>query len=155
MLKQLGYRHVIRWDRVSGVSGIEARVWTELMSATTPSPAPVEGEEYNMGATLTAGTAAQSHQQLQVNPQDFLAVVSRLMKSSGPDRIAFVLDWSHLLFGQANALSEAERGLLLMIGKAARDAQLALNATDIDKPQTLMVFLCQGLSVLPLVVISE
>lgn len=149
MLKQLGYRHVIRWDRVSGVSGIEARVWTELMSATTPSPAPVEGEEYNMGATLTAGTAAQSHQQLQVNPQDFLAVVSRLMKSSGPDRIAFVLDWSHLLFGQANALSEAERGLLLMIGKAARDAQLALNATDIDKPQTLMVFLCQGLSVLP------
>lgn len=149
MLKQRGYRHVIRWDRVSGVTGVEARVWYDLMSAAMPSSAPAQGEEYDPGAPLAAVPTGQNTQALEVTPQDFMAVVSRLMKSSGPDRIAFVLDWSHLLFGQANALSEAERGLLLMMGKAARDAQLTLNAADIDKPQTLMVFLCQGLSVLP------
>ncbi|EOI7380893.1 AAA family ATPase [Yersinia enterocolitica] len=149
LLKERGYRHVIRWDRVSGVSGVNAREWTDLMSAATPASSPAEGDEYDMGTPLPTARATQTSHVLEVNPQDFLTVVARLMKSSGPDRIAFVLDWSHLLFGQANALSEAERGLLLMMGKAARDAQLALNAADIDKPQTLMVFLCQGLSVLP------
>ncbi|MCX2941998.1 AAA family ATPase [Rahnella perminowiae] len=149
LLKERGYRHVIRWDRVSGVSCVNDRVWSDLMSAATPTSSPAEGDEYDMGTPLPTAQATQTSHALEVNPQDFLTVVARLMKSSGPDRIAFVLDWSHLLFGQANALSEAERGLLLMMSKAARDAQLALNAADIDKPQTLMVFLCQGLSVLP------
>ncbi|MFJ5452436.1 AAA family ATPase [Pectobacterium jejuense] len=149
LLKERGYRHVIRWDRLSGVSGVTARVWADLKSNAIPVSAPAEGDEYDMGAPLPTAQAAESSHALEENPQDFLTVVTRLMQSSGPDRIAFVLDWSHLLFGQANALSEAERGLLLMMGKAARDAQLSLNIADIDKPQTLMVFLCQGLSVLP------
>ena len=36
-----------------------------------------------------------------------------------------------------------------MMGKATRDAQITLSPADVDRPQTLMVFLCQGLSVLP------
>jgi ATP-dependent Clp protease ATP-binding subunit ClpB len=149
MLKQRGYQHVVRWDRVGGVSGVDARTWRELAAAATQPAAPAAGDEYDMGALPPSNQPRQDSPTLEVTPQDFLAVVSRLMKQSGPDRVAFVLDWSHLLFGPANSLSEAERGWLLLMGKATRDAHISLNPTDVDRPQTLMVFLCQGLSVLP------
>jgi energy-coupling factor transporter ATP-binding protein EcfA2 len=149
MLKQRGYRHVVRWDRVGGVSGVDARTWRELAAAATQPAASAAGDEYDMGALPPASQPRQDSPTLEVTPQDFLAVVSRLMKQTGPDRVAFVLDWSHLLFGPANSLSEAERGWLLLMGKATRDAYISLNPADVDRPQTLMVFLCQGLSVLP------
>jgi DNA polymerase III delta prime subunit len=149
MLKQRGYRHVVRWDRVGGVSGVDSRTWRELAAAATQPAASAAGEEYDMGALPPASQPRQDSPTLEVTPQDFLAVVSRLMKQTGPDRVAFVLDWSHLLFGPANSLTEAERGWLLLMGKATRDAYISLNPADVDRPQTLMVFLCQGLSVLP------
>ncbi len=150
LLKQRGYKHVVRWDRVTGVSGIEPRVWRELQSAATTqsSPSP-SGDDYDIGSTPPSSQAQPVSGALEVSPQDFLAVVSSAMKQSGPDRVAFVIDWSHYLFGTANALSEAERGWLLMMGKATRDALVTLSPTDIDRPQTLMVMLCQGLTVLP------
>lgn len=149
MLKQRGYRHVVRWDRIGGVSGVDARTWRELAAAATQPAASSAGDEYDMGALPPASQPRQDSPTLEVTPQDFLAVVSRLMKQTGPDRVAFVLDWSHLMFGPANSLSEAERGWLLLMGKATRDAYISLNPADVDRPQTLMVFLCQGLSVLP------
>lgn len=149
MLKQRGYRHVVRWDRVGGVSGVDSRTWRELAAAATQPAASAAGDEYDMGALPPASQPRQDSPTLEVTPQDFLAVVSRLMKQTGPDRVAFVLDWSHLLFGPANSLGEAERGWLLLMGKATRDAYISLNPADVDRPQTLMVFLCQGLSVLP------
>ncbi len=149
ILKQRGYRHVIRWDRVAGVSGVDSRTWRELAASAVATAPPAAGEDYDMGEPLAPSRQAQETGSLEVTPQDFLSVVSRSMKQSGPDRVAFVLDWSHLLFGQANALSEAERGWLLMMGKATRDAKITLSPADVDRPQTLMVFLCQGLSVLP------
>ncbi|MFM4712085.1 AAA family ATPase [Aeromonas veronii] len=149
ILKQRGYRHVIRWDRVAGVSGVDSRTWRELAASAVATAPPAAGEDYDMGEPLAPSRQAQETGSLEVTPQDFLSVVSRSMKQSGPDRVAFVLDWSHLLFGQANALSEAERGWLLMMGKATRDAEITLSPADVDRPQTLMVFLCQGLSVLP------
>ncbi len=149
ILKQRGYRHVIRWDRVAGVSGVDSRTWRELAASAVATAPPAAGEDYDMGEPLAPSRQVQDTGSLEVTPQDFLSVVSRLMKQPGPDRVAFVLDWSHLLFGQANALSEAERGWLLMMGKATRDAQITLSPADVDRPQTLMVFLCQGLSVLP------
>ena len=149
ILKQRGYRHVVRWDRVGGVSGVDSGTWRELAAAATKPAVPAAGDEYDMGTPPPSSQPRHDAGSLEVTPQDFLAVVSRLMKQSGPDRVAFVLDWSHLLFGPANSLSEAERGWLLLMGKATRDALVTLNPIDVDLPQTLMVFLCQGLSVLP------
>jgi ATP-dependent Clp protease ATP-binding subunit ClpB len=150
LLKQRGYKHVVRWDRVTGVSGIDMRAWRELQAdATSQSNTDPTGDDYDMGSDPTSSQPQPSGNAFEVSPQDFLAVISSAMKQSGPDRVAFVIDWSQYLFGTANALSEAERGWLLLMGKATRDALIAINPTDIDRPQTLMVMLCQGLSVLP------
>ena len=89
---------------------------------------------------------------MMVTPDDFLAVVSRAMLKARPDPVAFVIDWSHLLFGENNALTETERGWLLRMGKAIRDGDLGLypiagNGGAVV--QSIVVFICQGLTVLP------
>ena len=36
LLRQRGYQHVVFWNRVNGVSGVDARTWGELQSSVTP-----------------------------------------------------------------------------------------------------------------------
>ena len=151
LLKNRGYRHVVRWDRTGGVTGIEQRVWRELQANAVSASSPTSGgEAYDMSGGDTASPSGPTAgSMVEVTPLDFLAVVAHYMKQTGPERIAFVVDWSQYLFGTANALSEAERSWLLLMGKATRDSAISLGATDVERPQTLMVLLCQGLAVLP------
>ena len=60
-----------------------------------------------------------------------------------------MLDWTQYLFGSVNSLSENERGWLLRLGQATRDAAVVRNAESIGQPQSLLVLLCGGLNVLP------
>ncbi len=152
VLRNKGYRRVVYWDRVSGVSGIELREWQDLQSEILASSrrVPEEGEEYDLGSPVQPRQPTTRNAPTNpAAPLDFLAVVSHVMKQQGADRTAFVLDWSNYLFGNANSLSEAERGWLLLMGKAVRDASVTLALAEVDRPQTLMVLLCPGLSVLP------
>jgi hypothetical protein len=61
----------------------------------------------------------------------------------------FCADWTQYLFGSVNSLSENERGWLLRLGQATRDAAVVRNAESIGQPQSLLVLLCGGLNVLP------
>ena len=151
MLKNRGYRHVVRWDRTGGITGIEQRVWRELQANAVTASSPTSGgEAYDMsGGDSASPSGPTAGSMVEVTPPDFLAVVAHHMKQTGPERIAFIVDWSQYLFGTANALSEAERSWLLLMGKATRDSAISLGATDVERPQTLMVLLCQGLAVLP------
>ena len=77
LLKQRGYKHVVRWDRVTGVSGIEPRVWRELQSAaTTQSSQSASGDDYDIGSAPSSSQAHPVGGALEVSPKDFLAVVS-------------------------------------------------------------------------------
>lgn len=86
-----------------------------------------------------------------VTPDDFLAVAAQclLQKPSDEKPTAFVLDWTQYLFGSVNALSENERGWLLRLGQATRDANIVYNAQSIIQPQSLLILLCGSLNVLP------
>lgn len=150
LLKARGYTHVVLWDRVSGLSGVDARTWRQLQATTVAAPAQAPaGDDYDMGPAPTTAPSSPPVA-ATVSPLDFLTVVAQHMRQpTGPDRIAFVLDWSQYLFGSANALSEAERGWLLLMGKATRDAAMSLAMADVERPQTMMVLLCHGLTVLP------
>ena len=152
LLKQRGYHHVIRWDRVSGVSGVDDRAWQNLSRASVNMQAPAQnvgGSSYDMGTAPLNAPQNRSNVSAEVTPQDFLKVVASSMQQQSPERVAFVLDWTQYLFGNANSLSEAERGWLLQIGRATREAPTSISVSDVELPQTLMVFLCQGISVLP------
>lgn len=150
LLRRRGYRHVVCWDMLGGVSGVDARTWRSLQSAAlAPAPAAVDGEDYDMGPMRERPAGAAAAGSLRVDAQNFLEVVASTLRQAGPERVAFVLDWSQYLFGTANALSEVERGLLLRMGKATRDAALSLAAAEAERPQNLLVLLCQGVAVLP------
>lgn len=149
-LKSSGYKHVVCWDRVSGISGVDERTWRQIQSSAVIMSESTSGDEYDMGDVADTSSNENSHSaNSEVNPMDFLAVVAAQMRTNQPDNVAFIVDWSQYLFGAANSLSEQERSMLLMIGKASREADVSLTLSKIKQPQTLIVFLCQGIAVLP------
>lgn len=151
-LRGKNYRHVVYWDRVSGISGIDERTWREIQSAAVEISHPVKSEdEYDMGEMDTSSNKTDSATIgiNTVSPRDFLAVVAAQMHKNQSSSIAFIIDSSQYLFGTANSLSEEERAMLLLISKATRDADVSLTYSNAKQPQTLIIFLCQGIAALP------
>jgi len=148
-LKAFGYKHIVSWDRVSGVSGVDAKTWQSIQSVSIPATLGEGKGGYDMGVLDDEDDMPNPSINIEVNPQDFLAVVAAQMRMSSPDKVAFIIDWSQYLFGAVNSLSEQERTMLLMIGKASRDADVSLSLSTINQPQSLIIFLCQGISILP------
>lgn len=152
-LKSMGYAHVVEWDRVHGVSGVDDRTWQELQAAAVGGRAadePAPGEAYDAGAPAPPRRTAPAARSALASPPDFLATVARhLHMPRAREPVAFMIDWSHYLFGSANSLTEAERGWLLQIGQAARDAHLALAADEVNRPQPLLILVADGSGALP------
>lgn len=151
-LKGMGYAHVVEWDRVNGVSGVDDRTWQELQAAAVGGRAVDEvlGEAYDAGAPAPPRRMAAAARSALASPPDFLATVARhLHMPRAREPVAFMIDWSHYLFGSANSLTEAERGWLLQIGQAARDAHLALAADEVNRPQPLLILVADGSGALP------
>lgn len=150
LLHQRGYQHVVVWNRVSGVSGVDARTWDELKRSVTPhslKESTPEGSSYDMGELPHASMGSPSN---SVTADDLLAVASHWLRQPRAEKpVAFVLDWTQYLFGSTNSLSENERGWLLRLGQATRDADVNRNVEGIVQPQSLLVLLCGGLNVLP------
>jgi len=150
-LKDQGYKHVVCWDRVSGISGVDGKTWQQIQSSAVIMSESTESndDEYDMGEMETPINKNTDTTNIEVNPMDFLAVVAAQMRTNQPDNVAFIVDWSQYLFGAVNSLSEQERAMLLMIGKASRDADVSLTSSKVKQPQSLIIFLCQGIAVLP------
>ncbi|MBF5004192.1 AAA family ATPase [Diaphorobacter caeni] len=153
LLGQRGYQHVVFWNRINGVSGIDARTWGELQSSVTPHAvrgSTSEGSAYDMGELPPTSVPSPASSGISASADDFLAVAAQWLRQPRAEKpVAFVLDWTQYLFGSANSLSENERGWLLRLGQATRDAAVVRNVENIGQPQSLLVLLCGGLNVLP------
>ena len=149
-LKAKGFQHVVFYSRVGGISGVTTQQWNDLQATGFQSSVFDEADDYDMGEADNSSTQVSNSNvgQTELTPKDFFAVVQKVMFES-QQRVAFVVDWSNYMFGQINSLSDAERAWLQQISKSIRDAQVNLSANEIDKPQSLLVFLCSGLSNLP------
>lgn len=141
-----GYQHTIFYSRVGGISGVSPSEWDNLQAVGLQSEAVV-GDDYDMG-DFEPENSPQVTGKTELTPKDFFAVTEKVI--ADPKRkVAFIIDWSNYLFGQANSLTEAERAWLQQISKTIRDAQLCMGSHEIDKPQSILIFLCPGTSVLP------
>ncbi|HGE6088706.1 TPA: AAA family ATPase [Vibrio cholerae] len=153
LLRQRGYQHVVFWNRVNGVSGVDAKTWEELQSSVTPHTlknSTSKGEAYDMGELPPTSVTSPTSSCISASADDFLAVAAQwLRQPRGEKPVAFVLDWTQYLFGSVNSLSENERGWLLRLGQATRDAAVVRNPESINQPQSLLVLLCGGGNVLP------
>lgn len=147
LLKTRGFRHVVGYERSGRIWGVDASTWRELQAVgirTVTPQASGGGQAYDMGEPTSPPQRA-----VECPPEDFFHVVTHCMHRTGSESVAFVVDWSQYLFGSANTLTDAERGYLVTLGRATRDAPVSLSQADMDQPQNLLVMLCQGLTVLP------
>lgn len=145
-LKKQGFRHVIFYSRVGGISGITSQEWQNLNAQFLNNE--IEGDDYDLGEDINSEPGSQSPM-AEITPADFFAVAQNVMLDMQSTKTAFIIDWSNYLFGQVNALSEQERGWLLQISQSLRNAPDVLTSAEADKVQSLMVFMCQGASILP------
>ena len=157
-LAQQDYR-VIRWDQVTGVQNLTDKELQNLTQHAINSSAPAAstessgGQAYDMGGTDTSTSQVinpepQAH---RMNTEDFLSLVLDHMTS--PQQIgkpyAFVLDYSHLIFGGDRSFSDGERAQLLMLAKALRDAPVAQNVIDLKRPSNIVILICRQPGSLP------
>jgi len=150
-LKDRGFQHVVVWDRFSGVENIPCDEWKSMVQEATFGASIQDddgGDDYDVGPRDTQVNANQGV--TAPNADDFLAVVYHHMLRPKKERVAFVLDWSQYLFGNANALSEQERQWLLIISKAIRNAPVPLDdAEGLSRPTNVVMLLCQSLGAIP------
>lgn len=144
VLKQAGYRQVVRWDRVTGVQGVTAGQWSDIVAASTPTPrAPQQGQAYDAGPRASRAPSAR----IATEAVEFLNVVVGAVQSDANEPPAFVLDWTEYLFGEPKNLPNAERDWLTLLGKATRDVPIPSSSQAQRTP--IVVLVCNGLTVLP------
>lgn len=159
-LTGMGHSQVVCWDRVHGVSGVDSLAWQALQAGAARSRAASPtgsdlGEDYDLGEDPRPRAGAVASRGRPTNgptvpPQDFFATVAHHLQSDERhEPVAFVVDWSHLLFGEVNHLSEAERGWLLQIGQATRDAPTEIKAQDVGRARSILVMVVDGSISLP------
>lgn len=152
-LKRKGFDHVVIWDRFQGPENVSPEVWEDLVRKATGGSAPSQEsddgfETYDIGMDEADDDAVRGT--APPNPDDFFAVVHHHLLHPEGERIAFILDWSHYLFGNPTALSEQERQWLLILSRAIRNAPIALDDPDaLRRPTNLIVLLCASLGGIP------
>lgn len=151
-LKDLGFYKVVYYSRLSGISGISSDEWQNLTATNIQAE---QGTVYDMGDLGNEGDSQDpfapnviQRSVTTLSVEDFFSTVQAVMTKS-KRKIAFIVDWSNYLFGQVNALSEAERAWLQQVATSLRDAQVPATTDEMTQPQSLLIFLCSGNSALP------
>ena len=154
-LSHKGFDQVILWDSFNGIQNISASERQQLERSATMESVPGEksGETYDVGNDEPTATDTSASTEMQgaapPSPADFFALVYHHLIQGSRKRYAFVVDWSHYLFGNVKSLTEQERQWLLILSKALRNAPLKLNAENIEKPAGMVLLVCNNLSGIP------
>jgi DNA polymerase III delta prime subunit len=154
-LKRKGFDLVVLWDRFNGIQNISDSERQQLEHSATMGDRTCEeyGEAYDVDSDdfTSHGNATAPEMQgvATPDPNDFFAVIYHHLIRKPRKRYAFVVDWSHYLFGNPKSLTEQERQWLLILSKTLRNAPLKLDVENIDKPASMIVFICNNLSGIP------
>jgi DNA polymerase III delta prime subunit len=147
-LRQAGFEQVVFWNRTEGMRGISAEEQRALYAdaSGTATPPPPQAKAYDMGTPASPAPAISAPK--AVDPLDFFRLVQQRMTRPGRQRMAFVIEWSQYLFGNANGLSEAERQWLLLLTTATA-TPVEIGVDNLVRPSDLLVFVCTRSASLP------
>ena len=126
-VRDKGYKKIVKWDRVDGIdhSASDEIIGFNNINTTQQQS---NGSEYNLDEDYDTNFISDRNDQKYNNPDDFFPYMFGLIKNSSK-KIAFILDYSDYLFGNANSLSEKERSYLAILGKTL-DASQSYNLLD-------------------------
>ena len=167
-LERLGYTDVVRWDSHDGASAATEKDSTREILATmvreavagagVSSTAPkTTGKTYDLGLPASAGASGPLPIANDANPAAalktpasfFSALLRRFQAGDAGKPVAFVIDGSDTLFGNAQSLSEVEREQLLLLSRALRESQCSLDGKALSSNEDLLVLVTPKLGFIP------
>ncbi|WML49148.1 AAA family ATPase [Neobacillus sp. PS3-34] len=147
-LLKKGFQDVVYWDRVHGIdySRVKESSISDLEQLYNDGS---ESDEDDYLTDENIDTSILSNKQNDYrDPIEFFSLVYESMRRDTNRKVAFVIDWSNYLFGNANALSEIEREYLTILGKSIRQSPLRLDST-ISEQSNIVIFLTEKLGAIP------
>ena len=167
-LERLGYADVVRWDSHDGASAatdkdstraVLASMAHEAVAGATPSSAvpKTTGKTYDLGLPAASGPAGANSAAGEANPvaalktpaSFFSALLRRFQSGDAGRPVAFVIDGSDSLFGNAQSLSEAEREHLLLLSRALRESKCSLDGKTLSSNEDILVLVTPKLGFIP------
>ena len=167
-LERLGYADIVRWDSHRGASAATEQnsTWEILStlardaavaagpSATAPK---TTGRAYDLGASASGGapgalaTSSGTDPAAALRtPASFFSALLRRFTATRTDKpVAFLIDGSDTLFGDARSLSEAEREQLLLLSQTLRESKCSLDGKVLSSNEDLLVLITPKLGFIP------
>ncbi len=147
-----GFTIVTRWDRADGVSFSDSRAaqrFQEAVSRAGAQPAQPGGTAYDMGAGRTGTSAPAPASGLYAQPRELMAA-ARAVFESDRERLALILDWTHLIMDQPGALGDENRLWMLDFAKALVGGPVIPADSDrLRQNRGVVIFLTAHLGQLP------
>jgi len=150
LLTSNGFDEVVIWDRIDGIQNISCERVTELTDESTGINEENEASEdnYDIGEDEPLNSDNQSNVDTK-DPGHFFPIVLKKLTGNSKTKTAFIIDWSHYLFGNVNSLVEDEREWLTILSKAIRNANADMSNDEISKPSNLIILLANNLANVP------
>jgi len=173
ILNGIGWNRIVVWNQLEGARALtpeaERELSADVQASVTDAPSGAapsapqnvapsnfydlgfgSSEPTNQQTSTTASTVAAS----SLDAAGFFNVLRRRFTSqnqSGNRRnpTAYIIDGGDALFGNANALSEAERVQLLQLGNALRDSECSLNKSQLDAVEDLLIIVTPRQALIP------
>lgn len=167
-LERLGYADIVRWDSHSGASAATDKGSTmEILSAMAREAAvaagpsatapKTTGRAYDLGPSASGGASGvpatpggtDSAAALKTPASFFSALLRRFTSNRTDKPVAFLIDGSDILFGDARSLSEAEREQLLLLSQTLRESKCSLDDKVLSANEDLLVLITPKLGFIP------
>lgn len=146
-LKAKEYSKIIVWDRVEGIDKtLSSNIPTSTIQNTPKNAAP-NVTAYDMGDDLDYNNN-QDTPSYAGDVEAFFSFMLQTLKSENGKNV-FILDYSDYLFGNANALSEQERSILLKLNKALQVQEYNLVNPEFFENGNLVIILTKNQSTIP------
>lgn len=162
ILDKIGWKQIIIWNQLEGAHGTTPEAQQELSTdvqasvedaSTPPNVAPPI--IYDMGFVSSGSTNPQTaNAASKLDAAGFFNVLRHRFTTQNQNRgkrtpTAYIIDGGDALFGNANALSEAERVHLLQLGNALRDSECSLISSQLDSVEDLLVIVTPRQALIP------
>lgn len=144
-LFQKGYKNIVKWDRVSGLSESHCSIKPKKEIEENSN-----GEEYDIGLNNEEIDKTNKITGKYKSLDEFFPYLFKSLNHKNT-HTAFILDYSDYLFGNANSLSEKERDYLATLGKSLNNGQSynILNVEEFSSIGNIVILVAHNNATIP------
>lgn len=145
-VREKGYEKVIKWDRIDGIDNEFDQLPYEAEDISVAG-----GDLYDTGMVVDSDISADGNPNKRYeDPKQFFPYMLSCIRTN-KGKNAFIVDYSDYIFGNANALSEQERGNLASLGKCLAHSKSynLMDSSIINDIGNIVVFISHDNATIP------